>query len=1040
MVQVRLILCSSPVIVNELSSLTKFPVDKFRNLAELLANLFPTVSDAPIRLSGKALDHTFLRPAETVENICKFYVNETMKQIYKIVGSLDFVGNPTMFVTSFYSGMRDFLLVPSVAFMSSPTDPSRVGLGVATGAMSLFFHSLSGFFGVVANLSAAAGHGVAYLSLDTDFREWHRDKVVIETTNLNREWKRRGVQHVGRMLTTPIMDILLGVTGGISGLVISPLKGYRKKGNLGMAGGVLVGGVGFFAKPSTYGLTGMRVQWTFILFETNVLLLKAVGILDAVTHFTASIHDIAKSVNVLDRRLQPVSKVRLPYTFGMSTILAPYDATIARAAYLLKRFSRHETRRGVDGSGETIVHVEVLPSMGNEAFVIVTTFRTILVRVKNGATSMMAPTLCWEVEFSKSVFVSSRVEDYGHNSVALIVLKHRNCTMAEEQEKDGGSLPALSPLPSAKSLVSIPDENLQARTSHLEDFDQSNSRATDGDLLDWYSILAEYQYRRQLTRLHNVISCISGDFASVVFDPSLTRPGSNEGYTSFGMFHFEKNEAQRSEFSNRLPIYAESLPWVNMVAFRESMAKAQNETVCMERLREQHSLLEEMEASRKEGGPDWLIVARATVLFENNNVPSSSLLLSDRNSEPSLLKGSLITRKVSFVEAEGQGQSTDDTLSSSFRPYYSARFNLTGSMVTDDALLFEESSQKSPLRRDDNDNNIGVNLQSHDESLPFHHRFIRSSSDSRISGAGDGALVPSDEMSRFDESRPNDQPFPMRRHSCLTLSPSSFSDEFFDASQSSALTYPFESIAKEKASVDRENEPGARIETEITMTGNNPDMIAESQPKPLKTERMTEMAATDSSENQEVLRPSSRSTAPADRMDRMETLLERLLIFSSEQALMHNDLQPRQRDAATNPYGGGAAADTTAASNTRSDTDDLRREIRELRDMMARLALQQQQQQELQQHVRQDASTMEDEEEDVVDVDDVNLRLELSVLRQEVASLRQHQQQSKKRKNIFGNGAAMALASTRSSARSGQQKEQQQNSPQKPNVGIEQID
>jgi vacuolar protein sorting-associated protein 13A/C len=216
----------------------------------MLATLIPSLSDAPVRLPGKVLTHTFLSPSETMENIRKFYITETLKQIYKIVGSLDFVGNPTMFVTSFFSGVRDLVMAPSVAFIQAPKDPSRVGIGVATGVMSLVSHSTSGFFGVLANLSTAAGHGVATLSLDTDFRDWHRDKVVVETTNLNREWKRRGVQHAGKIITRPFVDIILGVSRGITGLVVSPIKGFRKNGRMGLVRGIAVGGIGLITKPS----------------------------------------------------------------------------------------------------------------------------------------------------------------------------------------------------------------------------------------------------------------------------------------------------------------------------------------------------------------------------------------------------------------------------------------------------------------------------------------------------------------------------------------------------------------------------------------------------------------------------------------------------------------------------------------------------------------------------------------------------------------------------------------------------------------------
>lgn len=87
------------------------------------------------------------------------------------------------------------------------------------------------------------------MSLDNEFRDWHNDKVVVAATNLNREWKRRGVQNVGYILTKPLADIILGFAGGISGVVISPIKGFQKSGSTGFIVGMGTGIIGIVAKP-----------------------------------------------------------------------------------------------------------------------------------------------------------------------------------------------------------------------------------------------------------------------------------------------------------------------------------------------------------------------------------------------------------------------------------------------------------------------------------------------------------------------------------------------------------------------------------------------------------------------------------------------------------------------------------------------------------------------------------------------------------------------------------------------------------------------
>lgn len=553
-------------------------------------------------------------------------MNETLKQIYKIVGSLDFVGNPTMLVSSFFSGVRDLVVAPSVAFMQSPTDPSRVGLGVAQGTLSLVSHSTSGFFGVLAKLSAAAGQSVATLSLDEDFRDWHRDKVVVETANLNREWKRRGVQSVGLMLTRPVIDILLGITGGISGIIISPVKGYQRNGKVGLAMGIAVGGVGLIAKPS-------------------------VGVLDAFTHFTASIHDIAKSVNLLDRRLQPALRLRLPYTFGMMSILAPFDAAAARAADLLKRFPIKDSRRTSVAKSEKMIHVEVLPSTGTKTFAIATSARVVLIRVEKEQSGSLTTSLRWEVPFSYDAAISSRVDDHGHNGVALTLLKRVNGDIGgSDRNKSNDPLVSSPQLigRSSDTLQSVrfitPEERMSSGTKS-EEFGHGTGRGTEGDLLEWFTILAEYQYRRQLTRLHNVISCITKDFSAIVRDSSIGRASSTEGYTSFGMFFFERDSNTDAEKKFTQPINRfENLPWVGKDAFDVARGKSLSEQkLFLSTLRGEWDFNSELESSRREGGPMWLIKARARAAFVDNFTLTSSSSLRDEEEKLALPNFSKVT-------------------------------------------------------------------------------------------------------------------------------------------------------------------------------------------------------------------------------------------------------------------------------------------------------------------------------------------------------------------------------------------------------------
>lgn len=127
-----------------------------RNLPMLISAVFPAISDAPVRVNGKVLSNVFVTWTELFATLKNYYVKEIMFQFYKIIGSLDIVGNPTEAINSLLKGARDFVVIPLREFLRSPQDPSRLGIGVAKGSLSLFSHFFSGVFGFVSNVSLIA--------------------------------------------------------------------------------------------------------------------------------------------------------------------------------------------------------------------------------------------------------------------------------------------------------------------------------------------------------------------------------------------------------------------------------------------------------------------------------------------------------------------------------------------------------------------------------------------------------------------------------------------------------------------------------------------------------------------------------------------------------------------------------------------------------------------------------------------------------------------------------------------------------------------
>jgi hypothetical protein len=765
----------------------------------------------------------FESPGEIFQSIKKYYVNETLKQIYKIIGSLDFVGNPTMLFTSFVSGMRDLFLVPSVAFLTSPTDPSRVGLGVAQGAVSLLSHSTSGFFGFATKVAAAAGQAVAILSLDAEFRIWHQDKVVTEATNLNREWKKRGVQSVGAMITRPVGDVVLGVTGGISGVFMSPYKGYKRGGNIGFLKGIAIGTVGIVAKPT-------------------------VGLLDAMAHFSASVHDIAKSANVLDKRYQPAVKLRLPYTFGIMNILAPFDASSARAVFLLKLFPiKKQHRFSSHASAETLVHVEVLPNVGIDTYAIATTHRVILIKLKKETSGALTPSFCWEVGLGGDSVISSRVSDHGHNGVALTI------TITKRADNED-SLRALQvPIYDASNGTEELEIDISPGELHLpavgfennvgEQYDHGVSRGQEGELLEWFTILAEYQYRRQLARLSNAISCLVGDFDAIIYDPSLGHPGSTEGFTLFGMFHFapqgQEEEAEAEAKQYAFSVLLEYLPWADLAAAISFMD----------------------ESSESERSPEWLIEARAAAVSVDRSFSSRKLPRGD------------IEEFTPINTTKNAGSSR------TMQRFSSSHHSPELQMGAPDAAQVEDIN--SDFAEDE------------ELSIP------------KLANARFSQVDLSPENSPETDTRPT---------SDLTFSGRKFYSARIWAPPDLEQTLP-ESQRSTSDSIVQSSTP--RSSLKVKGLFKPPDQLVVPQKEPLlsKQDESGRLNLTSENESRREESEHDASKLSEDRLERMERLIERMLIFTSEQAFQNTP-------------------SSFAGMDTNNETQVLRQEIDGLRDQL----------------------------------------------------------------------------------------------------------
>jgi hypothetical protein len=238
------------------------------------------------------------------------------------------------------------------------------------------------------------------------------------------------------------------------------------------------------------------------------------------------------------------------------------------------------------------------------------------------------------------------VSDHGHNGVALTITKcdaWPKTKLAEKEARKTSEVTCRTNLSSNHPLhstaISEVDEEYE-ETRHLgEDFhspqlDSSSAGGkqfiesvttgitTDGNkMLEWFTVLAEYQHRKQLNRIHNSISCIVCDYDAVI--PDISRPSyaSNiEGMTTFGIYHFEGGlrDGSAAKVSNMKVIASlEELHWmehqlVEQIGRLSSTSKQQR---ALNKIRQTWDHSSNLKASKSIGGPNWLIKARVKAMW-----------------------------------------------------------------------------------------------------------------------------------------------------------------------------------------------------------------------------------------------------------------------------------------------------------------------------------------------------------------------------------------------------------------------------------------
>jgi vacuolar protein sorting-associated protein 13A/C len=183
------------------------------------------VDDAPLYLRPFVLDQSILTTDTLLERISIHYVNCALRQTYKVVGSLEAIGNPYGLVMDVIQGTQEL----GSAFVEGIVEGPLLYKDILkNGHRSMQSHIIHGMLRTFSRLAGTVARGVSYASFDADYVKRNERVDARQPSNM-----KEGIFQGGRALVS-------GIYEGATDVLVHTFKergGVRKA--IGFAKGLL---------------------------------------------------------------------------------------------------------------------------------------------------------------------------------------------------------------------------------------------------------------------------------------------------------------------------------------------------------------------------------------------------------------------------------------------------------------------------------------------------------------------------------------------------------------------------------------------------------------------------------------------------------------------------------------------------------------------------------------------------------------------------------------------------------------------------------
>ncbi|KAF8335473.1 vacuolar protein sorting-associated protein 13 [Cantharellus anzutake] len=280
------------------------------------------VNEAPLELNALGIKDARMTSTILLDRIIFHYRQEVLRQIYRILGSADFLGNPVGLFTNVSSGIVDVFYEPYKGVVMHGN--SELGVGIAKGAASLVKKTIFGLSDSVTKVTSSIGKGLSSATFDSEFQ---RQRRLAQRQNKPKH-AIYGVAAGAEALATSFQS-------GIEGVVMKPIEGAESGGAVGFFKGIGKGLVGAVAKPM-------------------------VGVFDLASNVSEGIRNTTTVFDAPKR-----DRVRIPRHVPYDGILQPYSQLEAVGQSWLKDLE--------GGKFRNEAYVAHLETPGHDVVVILTT-------------------------------------------------------------------------------------------------------------------------------------------------------------------------------------------------------------------------------------------------------------------------------------------------------------------------------------------------------------------------------------------------------------------------------------------------------------------------------------------------------------------------------------------------------------------------------------------------------------------------------------------------------------------------------------------